>query len=158
MSEAGAFVVRAVERDEVDAVHALWLAAGDRGAWQPASNGADLLAELDVLAPEGRVWAAFQRRRPVAFAAAGELDGALWLSALGVDASFRGRGLARSLLAAATGYGQWAYYPALLTLAPRAQMEFLERFGFLRLDGERLDGGLRALADARNLSAFARRL
>ena len=77
MSETGAFVIRAVEREEVDRVHALWLAAGDRDAWMPASDGADLLAELDVLAPEGRVWAAFQSRRPVAFAAAGELDGAL---------------------------------------------------------------------------------
>ena len=158
MSETGAFVIRAVEREEVDRVHALWLAAGDRDAWMPASDGADLLAELDVLAPEGRVWAAFQSRRPVAFAAAGELDGALWLSALGVDCSLRGRGVARSLLAAAIGYGQWAYYPALLTLAPRGQADFLERFGFLRLDGDRLEGGLRALSDARGLSAWARRL
>lgn len=158
MSVAGAFVIRAVERAEVDPVHALWRAAPDRELWHPASPGEDLLAELDVLVPEGRVWAAFRNRQPVAFAAAGELDGALWLSALGVEQPFRGRGVARSLLAAAIGYGQWAYYPALMTLAPRMRSGFLERFGFLRLDGQRLDGGFRALADARGLSAYARRL
>jgi len=158
VSDAAAFVIRAVEREEVDRIHDLWWTAEDRAAWLPASNGRDLMAELDVLASEGRVWAAFLRRRPVAFAMAGELDGALWLSALGVETAYRGRGLARSLIAATIGFGQWAYYPAVLALAPADQDAFLTRFGFLKLDPGRLAGSAAALADMRGLEARARRL
>ena len=153
---AGAFVVRPVERSEVDALHALWRVADDRGDWRPASGGQGLIEELDILASEGRVWAAFQRGAPVAFAAAGDLDGALWLSVFGVSRACRGRGLASSLLAAVLGYGQWAQYPALVALAPKGESAFLERVGFLRLDGDRLADGLRELARSRGLAAWAR--
>ena len=153
---AGAFVVRPVERSEVDALHALWRAADDRGDWRPASGGQGLIEELDILASEGRVWAAFQRGSPVAFAAAGDLDGALWLSVFGVSRACRGRRLASSLLAAVLGYGQWAQYPALVALAPKGESAFLERVGFLRLDGDRLADGLRELARSRGLAAWAR--
>jgi GNAT superfamily N-acetyltransferase len=155
---AGAFVVRPVERSEVDALHALWQAAEDRGDWRPASGGQGLVEELDILASEGRVWAAFQRGSPVALAAAGDLDGALWLSVFGVSRACRGRGLASSLLAAVLGYGQWAQYPALVALAPKGENAFLERVGFLRLDGERLAGGIRELARTRGLVAWVRRI
>ena len=158
MSEAAAFVVRTVARGEVQDVHDLWLAADDSAAWTPASDGAQLMAELDVLCAEDRVWAAFHRRKPVAFAAAGELDGALWLSALGVASDYRGRGLARALVSAVIGYAGWAYYPTIVTLSRSDQDAFFTRFEFLRLDPRRLGGSTAILANARGLEARVRRL
>ncbi|MBL6430719.1 MAG: hypothetical protein HPM95_04055 [Alphaproteobacteria bacterium] len=93
----------------------------------------------------------------MAFAAAGELDGALWLSALG----WIGRSAAAALQDRCWRPPSDTVNGPIIrrfTLAPRGQANFLERFGFLRLDGDRLEGGLRALSDARRLSAWARRL
>ncbi|MBC2861838.1 GNAT family N-acetyltransferase [Stappia sp. 28M-7] len=155
---AGAFVVRVAGPEDVPALHELWLAEADRRDWSPAASPEGLLPELDLLAAENRVWGAFRRGRPVAMAAAGELDGAMWLSVMGVASACRGGGLSRSLLASLLGHGAWAGYSALVAFARPERGGFLDHVGFLRLDAGQLDAGARNIAARYGVEPWARRL
>ena len=157
-ASAGAFVVRVAGPDDVPALHELWTGEADRRDWSPAASPDGLLPELDLLAAENRVWGAFRRGRPVAMAAAGELDGAMWLSVLGVARDCRGRGLSRSLLASVLGHGAFACYPALVAFVRPQRGGFLDHVGFVRLDAGQLDPGARNIAARYRLEPWARRL
>lgn len=157
-ASAGAFVVRVAGPDDVPALHELWTGEPDRRDWSPAASPNGLLPELDLLAAENRVWGAFRRGRPVAMAAAGELDGAMWLSVLGVARDCRGRGLSRSLLASVLGHGAFACYPALVAFVRPQRGGFLDHVGFVRLDAGQLDPGARNIAARYRLEPWARRL
>ena len=70
-----AFEVRTARAPETVALHEMWLAAPDRYDWAPAeSDDAPLLAELDVLVADRRVWGAFDANRHPGRAGRGRRD------------------------------------------------------------------------------------
>ncbi|PLX38161.1 MAG: hypothetical protein C0606_07980 [Hyphomicrobiales bacterium] len=140
--------IRPARAPETTALHDLWLAAPDRRDWTPAEGpGAPLLAELDVLVAEKRVWAAFKDGQPIAVAAAGEIDSALFLTMLGVAEDWRGCGYGHALLQTVRNFGSVANYPAIYALASRLGpgFGFLRRNSFVTLDEDRLTPGFAAL-------------
>ncbi len=144
-----AFAVRAARATETVSLHDLWLAAADRTDWAPA-EGADapLLAELDVLVADRRVWAAFDPAGdPIGVAAIGEVDSVLFLAAFGVAQPARGNGIGRALLMPIVDFGRSAQYPALVAVTRRhgTGSAFLRQCGFVDLAGDRLSPGLAAI-------------
>ncbi|MCW2308692.1 GNAT family N-acetyltransferase [Rhodobium gokarnense] len=158
--------VRTARAPETVALHEMWLTAPDRYDWAPAeSDDAPLLAELDVLVADRRVWGAFDANgSPVGLAAAGEIDSQLFLAVLGVAEEVRLQGIGRALLEPVLEFGVAAQYPALVTVTARhgAGATFLRHCGFVDLPEGRESAGLAALLgddpSAPTKAAFARPL
>jgi len=144
--------VRVARPSETVALHELWLVAPDKIEWAPAEGPhAPLLAELDVLVADKRVWAAFDESgAPVGFSAAGEVDSKLFLTALGVADVARGKSVGRALLAPILKFGRAGQYPAVVAVARRHGISeaFLRQNGFIEMPVERLTAGLRAVLSA----------
>lgn len=138
---APASAIRVARATETVLLHDLWLSAADRAEWAPAEGpSAPLLAELDVLSVDRRLWLALDDDRIVGFAGAGEIDSALFLSVFGVLQSHRERGYGGALLSAVVSFGTTANYPAIYAVAHRggAGHAFLRGNGFIDLEPDHL--------------------
>ena len=107
-------------------------------------------AALDILLADGRVWAARsdgEKHRLIGLAAAGDLDGALTIEAMGVAPTWRGRGVGDALLAEVERFARWAYYPAMFAFPPtRPETRFYQAHGFILVEPERVSGPLKRRA------------
>lgn len=163
---SSSWAIRTARAREIVALHDLWLSAADRADWAPATHdGSPLLAELDVLVADRRVWAAFDDSgAPIGFSAAGEIDSSLFLTVFGVADNARGSGIGHALLSPILEFGRSAFYPALIAVARRhgAGALFLRQCGFVDLAGSRLSPGFASIVDdgraVAGRTALARRL
>ena len=133
--------VRVARATETVMLHDLWLSTPDRAEWAPAEGPtAPLLAELDLLCVDRRLWMALDGDKAVGFAGAGEIDSGLFLSVFGVLQSHRDRGHGGALLSAVVSFGTAANYPAVYAVAHRggAGHGFLRGNGFIDLEPDRL--------------------
>lgn len=97
---------------------------------------------MAVLVAEGTLWVAVDDAdRPIGFAAAGMLDGTLFLADLHVRSDMQQRGAGRMLLRRVVDHGRWAFFPAVTLLTDRLvpwNAPFYAAEGFVMLDGARL--------------------
>ncbi len=107
------------------------------------------LAVFDLCHAAGTLWVAADRGdEPVGFAAATDLDGALFVIEMDVVPAHQGRGLGRALIEAAIDHARWAFYPAVALTTDRYipfNAPFYARLGFVELRREDLSPGLRAV-------------
>lgn len=114
------------------------------------------LAALDLCRAAGSLWVAVDQKDELAgYLAASEIDGTLFILAIGILSRHRRLGLAAGLLDRAIDHARWAYLPAVTKIADTAspcQVPALRGRGFVMLDEKRASAGLR---DALDAHAFA---
>ena len=110
------------------------------------------LAALDLCRAAGSLWVAVDEQDELAgYLAASEIDGTLFILAIGIPPQHRRFGLAGGLLDRAIDHARWAYLPAVTKIADTAspwQVPALRGRGFVMLDEKRASAGLRDALDA----------
>jgi GNAT superfamily N-acetyltransferase len=110
------------------------------------------LAALDLCRAAGTLWVAVGKQDELAgYLAASEIDGALFILAIGILPEHRRLGLAAALLERAIDHARWAYLPAVTMIVDTASpwlVPALRERRFVMLDEQRASTGLRDALDA----------
>ena len=106
---------------------------------------------LELLALEGTVWCADDpdNELPVAFIAAGTLEGALTIEIIAIRKAWLEQGLDLILLDAVLNYARWAYFGSVIAFPQfESDADVFRKRGFMPLDMPRLSAVLQQRAGA----------
>lgn len=105
------------------------------------------LVVLDLCRAAGSFWVVADTQDELAgYLAASEIDGTLFILAIGVPPPHRRQGLAGALLEQAISHARWTYLPAVTKIVDTASpwnLPALRERGFVMLDDNRASAGLR---------------
>lgn len=149
-------VIRLAERDDLAALPALQVAAGEAfrgiGMGDVADNPPQTVEELTVHQRAGRVWvAADPGGTPRGFVLVEVVDGCAHIEQVSADPALRGRGLGRRLIDHVATWAADRGLPALTLSTFRTvpwNAPYYRRLGFRDLAPDRLTPGLRAVLEA----------